>query len=96
MVITKENILDFLSSHKSELRKRFGVRSIALFGSYAREEATDESDIDILVDMPSSFEAFFGLKHYLETQLHKPVDLGMEKKMRSFIRHHIDEEIIYV
>jgi predicted nucleotidyltransferase len=96
MTTTKETILHFLSSHKSELHKKFGVTSIALFGSYAREEATQESDIDILVDMPSSFEAFFGLKEYLEMHLHKPIDLGLEKKIRSFIKHHIKEELIYV
>ena len=45
--MTKTIILEFLKSHKSELNNRFGVTKIGLFGSYARNEATDKSDIDI-------------------------------------------------
>jgi predicted nucleotidyltransferase len=94
--MTKTTILNFLKTHKSELSVRYGVRKIALFGSYAREDADDHSDIDILVDMPSSFDAFFGLKHYLEKHLHKTIDLGMEHKLRTFIKDQIKDEIIYV
>ena len=94
--MTKETILNFLKTHKEELRVKYGVTNIGLFGSYARDEATPQSDIDIVVDMPSSFSAFFGLKSYLEKHLQKNVDLGMEKKLRSFIKEHIQKEIIYV
>jgi len=94
--VSRESILTFLRVHKAELKERYGVKRIALFGSYAREEESLESDIDILVDMPSSFDAFFGLKAYLEKHLQKSVDLGMEKKLRSFIKEHIKDEIIYV
>ena len=94
--MTKALIINFLSTHKSELKEQYGVRNIALFGSYARDEATPKSDIDILVDMPSSFYAFFGLKAYLEKHLKKNIDLGMESRLRSFIKEHIKDEIIYV
>jgi len=94
--MTREAILTFLSSHKEELKEKYGVRNIGLFGSYARGEETSESDIDIIVDMPSSFHAFFGLKTYLESHLQKDVDLGMEKKLRTFIKKHIQDEIVYV
>jgi len=94
--MTKETILTFLATHKDELHQKYGVRSIGLFGSYARDEATAQSDIDIVVDMPSSFSAFFALQSYLEKHLNKPIDLGMEKKLRSFIKEHIQKEIIYV
>ena len=94
--MTKETILNFLKAHKEELHVKYGVTNIGLFGSYARDEATPQSDIDIVVDMPSSFSAFFGLKSYLEKNLQKNVDLGMEKKLRSFIKEHIQKEIIYV
>lgn len=94
--MTKQTILDFLKVHKTELQEKYGVRNIGLFGSYARDEATPQSDIDIVVDMPSSFSAFFGLKSYLEKHFQKSVDLGMEKKLRSFIKDHIKNEIIYV
>lgn len=94
--MTKALIIDFLSTHKNELKEQYGVKNIALFGSYARDEATPTSDIDILVDMPSSFHAFFGLKTYLEKNLNKSIDLGMESKLRSFIKEHIKDELIYV
>ena len=94
--MTKAFIIDFLSTHKYELKEQYGVKNIALFGSYARDEATPKSDIDILVDMPSSFHAFFGLKTYLEQHLKKSIDLGMESKLRSFIKEHIKDELIYV
>jgi len=94
--VTKQIILNFLKAHKNELQEKYGVRHIGLFGSYARDEATPQSDIDILVDMPSSFNAFFELKAYLEKHLNKNIDLGMEKKLRSFIREHIKDEVIYV
>ena len=94
--MTKLTILNFLKAHKNELRKKYGVKNIGLFGSYARGEETSQSDIDLLVDMPSSFNAFFGLKSYLEQHLKKNIDLGMEHKLRSFIKDHIKDEIIYV
>ena len=94
--MNKETILSFLTTHKDELHQKYGVKSIGLFGSYARGEATPQSDIDLVVDMPSSFSAFFGLKAYLETHLQKHVDLGMEKRLRSFIKEKVKQEIIYV
>ena len=94
--MTKAIILNFLKTHKHELHKLYGVRKIALFGSYAREDETSQSDIDILVDMPSSFSDFFGLKNYLEEHLKKTIDLGMEHKLRTFIKEQIKDEIIYV
>ena len=48
---TKEEILRFLKNHKQELSERFTVRRIGLFGSYLHDEAGDESDVDILVDL---------------------------------------------
>jgi predicted nucleotidyltransferase len=50
-VKTLPDILRLLDEHKAELRDRFGVRSLALLGSYARGEATELSDVDILVDL---------------------------------------------
>ena len=94
--MTKETILAFLRAHKEELHQKYGVKSIGLFGSYARDEATSQSDIDIVVDMPSSFTAFFGLQSYLEKHLQKNVDLGMENRLRSFIKESIKQEVIYV
>ena len=91
----RQAILDFLRTNKDELAKKYGVLSIGLFGSYARGEAKPESDIDLVVEMPSSFEKFFGLKSYLEEHLQKKIDLGMKHTFRSFIRESIRDDVVY-
>ncbi len=78
------------------MRKKFHARKIGLFGSFARDEATDESDIDIVVDMPPSFDNFFELKYFLEEKFKRTVDLGREKQLRLYIKDKIKNEIIYV
>ena len=64
--MTKDEIIEFLKEHKSRFANDFGIKRLALFGSYARDEANVDSDIDILVDMPSSFKKFYSLKYFLE------------------------------
>ncbi len=93
--MTKEHILTFLKNKKEFLSQNFGVRSIGLFGSYARNEATQKSDIDLVVDMPSSFENFFDLKYYLEEHFKVKVDLIKEKNLRAFIKDRIQNELLY-
>ncbi len=92
--MTKEQILHSLRLRKEELNKRFGVRKMALFGSYARDEATDESDIDLLVEMEPSAQKFFSLQRYLEELFDKPVDVGT--KLRRFVAKRIEKEMITV
>jgi len=94
--IDKHSILKLLQSEKETLYRRFGVRRISLFGSYARNEETQKSDIDLMVDMPSDFDLYYDLKEYLENRLGKSVDLGMEHRLRSLVRQRIDKEVIYV
>lgn len=96
MKLTKEIILKFLATHKQEFQEKYSIEEIALFGSYARGEANESSDIDIMVKMPSSFDAYYDFKEYLETSFHKKVDLGMEKTLRSVIADEIKKDLIYV
>ena len=92
----KNYILHFLKEHKEELQQKYNVRKIALFGSFARDEANEKSDIDILVDMPSSFDNFFELKYYLEKNFNREVDLGKFKTLRLLVKEQIEKEILYV
>lgn len=92
----KEEILDFLKKSKPFLQKDFHITKIGLFGSFATETATPESDVDILVSMPSSFDHYYALKEFLESNLKRTVDLGMEKTLRHKIKKEIQKEIIYV
>lgn len=95
--MNKQDILTFLRTHKTELQNRFGVLRIGLFGSYARDEQSPDSDVDIAVDIQSdnTFRSFFGLKAYLEDNLHVTVDLGMENAVKPGARASIQQDIIY-
>ncbi len=95
--MTKTFILDFLSSHKDELAQKYGVTKIGLFGSYARDEQTELSDIDIAVEIESQnkFRSFFNLKYFLEDNLHKKIDLGIESALKPIAKKYIEKEILY-
>ena len=74
--VTLSEVENILRAHKEDLRERFGVSSIAIFGSYARGEETKLSDVDILVEFerPIGWE-IVDLKDYLESLLGVKVDL---------------------
>jgi predicted nucleotidyltransferase len=93
---TKETIINFLKENKQTIQEKYAVNTIALFGSFARNEATKESDIDILVDMKPSFDNFFDLKYFLEDAFKTKVDLGKEKNLRLLVKEQIKDELIYV
>ena len=82
--MNKSEILDKLQVHKQTLAERFGVTGLALFGSFAREQASESSDVDILVsfDGPATSKTFFGVQFYIEDLLGRPVDLVTEKALR--------------
>ncbi len=97
--MTKTEVLNYLKSHKAELKERFGVIKIGLFGSFARDEQRDDSDIDLAIEMEKDkkcIKDFFGLKRELEAQLGKKVDLGIETALKLLAKEQIQKDIIYV
>ena len=96
--MTKDEVLNVLRTHKATLAQRFGVTDLALFGSFARDRATDDSDVDILVrfDKPATSYAYFGTQFYLEDLLGHPVDLVTDKTLRAEIRPYVEREIVNV
>ena len=96
--MTQAKTLALLSQHKPELQRRFGVRSLALFGSRAREQAHAESDIDVLVefDGPAASARYFGLQFFLEDLLGGPVDLVTRQALRPQLRPFIERDAIHV
>ncbi len=95
--MTKTDILDFLKIHKLEIMQKYSVVKIGLFGSYAKDEADEDSDIDIAIE--SKKKDFFireDLREYLEKHLKKPVDIGYIDSFRDYYKSKIEKEIIYV
>jgi predicted nucleotidyltransferase len=94
----RQEILDKLAAHRDELRSS-GVKSVSLFGSAARDEATDTSDVDLLVafDRPTGLFALIRLKHRREEMLQiDSVDLLTRDGLHPALKDQILEEAIDV
>jgi hypothetical protein len=96
--MNRQSALQLLSQSKPELQTRFGVTRLALFGSTVRDEATPQSDVDILVafEGPATSQRYFGVQFYLEDLLGCAVDLVTEKALRPELRPYIEEEKVDV
>ncbi len=96
--MTTNEIVQCLSERLGEMRRRFSVQRLSLFGSAARDQLAEGSDIDVLVVFQGTptFDAFMDLKFYLEDLLHSPVDLVTDKALRPQIRRSIEGERIDV
>ena len=96
--MNRDEVIGFLSSHRQELEERFGVSSLDLFGSMARNEAGPESDVDILVEFRETpgLTEYMGFKFWLEDNLGRPVDLVMKKALKPWARPLVEAESIRV
>jgi uncharacterized protein len=94
----RDDVLRILSANRSRLCE-FAVRSIAVFGSVARDEAGAASDVDLLVEFdpgrPVGLFLFIELKQFLEGLLGCPVDLATAESLRDPMRQRILEEAIH-
>lgn len=97
--ITKRDIQSRLKENKTFIKSKFHVIDIGLFGSFAVEENTPGSDIDILVEFKKGHKDFFNymrLKSYLLELLGGDVDLVMRGAVKSRLREHIFSQVQYV
>jgi predicted nucleotidyltransferase len=95
----KQNVvLQLLKQNNAELTKQFGVKTLLLFGSVARDEATAKSDVDLLVEFnrPVGYFGLFALQDYLEKLLGCSVDLGTPDSLKPNIRERVMGEMIRV
>ncbi|MDJ0900731.1 MAG: nucleotidyltransferase family protein [Xenococcus sp. MO_188.B8] len=90
-------LIAFFKDHGAQIRG-YGVKSLALFGSVARDEATVKSDVDLLVEFEGkvTFDRYMDLKFFLEDSLGCSVDLVSRKMLKPQIRDIVEREAIYV
>ena len=93
-----EEILSILDHTKPELERRFGVRRIGLYGSYAHGTQTESSDIDLIVELKEPrFDALAGLYIYMEQVLGREVDIRrLSKKIDTPFMRRIERDALFV
>ena len=88
--------IEILRDHEQEIKRRFAVRRIGLFGSFVRGEETKESDIDILVEFEDpTFRNFMNLAFYLEDIFSRRVDLLTPEGISHRIRPYVEREVVW-
>jgi predicted nucleotidyltransferase len=94
----RDQITQILQLHRVQLEQKYGVRSLSLFGSVARDEDGPASDVDLLVefDRPVGYFGLFALQDYLESLLGYKVDLGTAESLKPRIRDHVMGECVRV
>ncbi len=96
ILTNKDQIIEQLRILKPELEERYGVIKIGIFGSLARNESHDRSDIDIVVEMLPDLLKRANLKEYLETLFNKEVDVVRYwYGMNPYLKTRIDREALY-
>jgi len=96
MTTTREAILAFLEKTGEELRRRFSVRRIGLFGSFGRDRADSRSDVDLLVEMDEpTFDHYMELKFFLEEHFNRSVDLVLSDTVKPRLKPLLAREVNY-
>jgi len=95
-IMTKNDVLNYLREHYQEFHNKYNVEKIGLFGSYARDEATKDSDVDIFVKMKPNMFGMIAIKEQIEEDLHTKVDIIREhKNIKPFFLEMINKDLIY-
>lgn len=92
----REQIITYLRKHKAEFARRYSVRQIGIFGSFARDEAGHDSDIDIVVELDHpTFDSYMDLKFTLERAFERNVDLVLLGALKPRLKHIVSRETVY-
>lgn len=96
--MNRDTVLKLLGEHSGALRERFGAKHLALFGSAARDELREDSDIDVLVEFEgaATFDGYIGLQTYLEELFGTKVDLATPAMIKPRLRQHIEKDLLHV
>jgi len=95
---TFEEIREVIRGHKEDFREKFGVKEIGIFGSYVKGKQSENSDVDILVELekPIGFIRFIKLENSFSHLLGIKVDLVTKKALKPYIGKQILQEVHYV
>jgi len=97
---TRENILEYLSSKKEIFRQKYHLKTIGLFGSYARNEARENSDIDLLYKLEKgykmSFDNYLQFEKDIKNMFNKNIDIVNAEKINPLVLMQAEKEVIYV
>jgi len=99
-MIQKKDILQFIKKNNDYLKKHFHLKKIGLFGSFANDEQTEDSDIDIIIEFEENTNHLFELKQelrdFIGNKFNKKVDIANEKYLRASVKKEILEEVVYI
>ena len=97
---TKKEILDFLQVNHQYIIDRYHITKIGLFGSFARDEQTKSSDVDLIIEMEDGIKNMHDLKislnKYLMQAFDRNVDIAREKYLKPYAKEFILNDVIYV
>ena len=97
---TKKEIIDFLKINHNYIMDTYHITKIGLFGSFARDEQTKNSDVDVIIEIKEGTKNIYDLKQSLNTYLSQAfgrnVDLAREKYLKPYAKEFILQDIIYV
>jgi uncharacterized protein len=93
----REQIISILKLQKPHIKERFGVNRLGIFGSIARDEAREGSDVDVVVEMDPDLFRMVHLKELLEESFQAPVHVvRYRSRMNQFLKARIEKEAVYV
>ncbi len=96
-MMTRNDIINRLRELKPELRKEYSIKNIALFGSYSDDTFTENSDIDLLVELEKPIGwKFLSLEIYLEKILGRKIDLVTKNALKDQIRDEILNQVQFI
>ncbi len=97
MVLNKSEILELLNTNKFNL-SQFGLKKIGLFGSFARNEQTENSDIDLLIEFNEgnkNYKNFMRVSNFLEQIFNRKIEIVTEASLPNFVKEKIKQDIQY-
>ncbi|VVB68844.1 Nucleotidyltransferase domain protein [uncultured archaeon] len=96
MQAERMDVIEILKGHEQEIKERFGIRRIGVFGSFARGEQKETSDVDILAEFDKpTFDNFMDLAFFLEDLFQLRVDLATPNSLSPYIGPYVKKEVVW-